>query len=66
MLGKCGIVPQEDVDTIKDGLHKVLHRMRRGEVEFSISDEDIHMNIEKAADGRGRSCRRQAAYRTQS
>jgi argininosuccinate lyase len=47
MLGKCGIVPQADVDTIKDGLNKVLARMRRGEVEFSISDEDIHMNIEK-------------------
>ena len=47
MLGKCGIVPEADVDVIKDGLYKVLARMRRGEVEFSISDEDIHMNIEK-------------------
>ncbi len=47
MLGKCGIVPMADVDTIKDGLYKVLARMRRGEVEFSIADEDIHMNIEK-------------------
>jgi argininosuccinate lyase len=47
MLGKCGIVPQADVDTIMDGLNKVLHRIRRGEVEFSISDEDIHMNVEK-------------------
>ena len=47
MLGKCGILPQEDVDTIIDGLHKVLGRMRRGEVEFSIGNEDIHMNVEK-------------------
>jgi len=47
MLGKCGIVPQADVDIIKDGLNKVLDRLRQGEVEFSISDEDIHMNIEK-------------------
>ncbi|MEX2416347.1 MAG: argininosuccinate lyase [Paenibacillaceae bacterium] len=47
MLGKCGIVPQADVDMIKDGLNKILDRMRRGEVEFSISDEDIHMNVEK-------------------
>lgn len=47
MLGKCGIVPQADVDTIKMGLNKVLDRMRKGEVEFSVSDEDIHMNIEK-------------------
>ena len=47
MLGKCGILPQEDVDRIVDGLHSVLGRMRRGEVEFSIADEDIHMNVEK-------------------
>lgn len=48
MLGKCGILPQDDVDKITDGLHLVLNRIRRGEQEFSISDEDIHMNIEKA------------------
>lgn len=47
MLGKCGIIPQEDADTIKGGLHTVLERIRRGEIEFSVSDEDIHMNIEK-------------------
>jgi argininosuccinate lyase len=47
MLGKCGIIPMDDVDRIKEGLHKVLGMIRRGEVEFSISDEDIHMNIEK-------------------
>jgi argininosuccinate lyase len=47
MLGKCGILPADDVDTIKDGLHKVFNMIRRGEVEFSIGDEDIHMNIEK-------------------
>ncbi|WP_438447364.1 argininosuccinate lyase [Gorillibacterium sp. sgz5001074] len=48
MLGKCGILPLEDVEKITDGLHLVLNRIRRGEQEFSISDEDIHMNIEKA------------------
>lgn len=47
MLGKCGIVPQDDVETIKDGLLKIQMRIMRGEVEFEISDEDIHMNIEK-------------------
>ena len=46
MLGKCGIVPAEDVETIKAGLNKVLERIREG-IEFSVSDEDIHMNIEK-------------------
>jgi argininosuccinate lyase len=47
MLGKCGIVPQEDVETIKKGLLDVLEKIRSGEIEYSISDEDIHMNIEK-------------------
>src|SRR5690606_4085760 len=47
MLGKCGIIPQEDADKIIEGLHTVLGRMRRGEASFSIADEDIHMNIEK-------------------
>ncbi|GGA43523.1 argininosuccinate lyase [Paenibacillus physcomitrellae] len=47
MLGKCGIVPQEDVETIKKGLLNVLEKIRSGEIEYSVSDEDIHMNIEK-------------------
>nr|WP_221224136.1 argininosuccinate lyase [Paenibacillus cellulositrophicus] len=47
MLGKCGIVPQEDVETIKAGLQTVLDKIRRGEIEFSVADEDIHMNVEK-------------------
>lgn len=48
MLGKCGILPAADVETIKGGLLQVLERIRKGEIEFSVSDEDIHMNIEKA------------------
>ncbi|AJY74496.1 argininosuccinate lyase [Paenibacillus beijingensis] len=48
MLGKQGILPAEDVETIKGGLQRVLERIRKGELEFSVSDEDIHMNIEKA------------------
>jgi argininosuccinate lyase len=47
MLGKQGILPAEDVETIKDGLHRTLLKIQRGEIEFSVSDEDIHMNIEK-------------------
>jgi len=48
MLGKQGILPAEDVETIKAGLQRVLERIKRGELEFSIADEDIHMNIEKS------------------
>lgn len=47
MLGKCGIIPQEDADRIREGLLTILQRLRDGKVEFSVSDEDIHMNIEK-------------------
>lgn len=48
MLAKCGIVPEADAERIKEGLLKVQKRIQRGEMEFSVSDEDIHMNIEKA------------------
>jgi len=48
MLGKQGILPAEDVEQIQDGLHRVLQRIKRGEIEFAIADEDIHMNIEKS------------------
>lgn len=48
MLAKCGIVPEADAERIKEGLLKVQERIQRGEMEFSVSDEDIHMNIEKA------------------
>lgn len=47
MLAKCGIVPEEDAARIKEGLQSVLEKIRRGELEYSVSDEDIHMNIEK-------------------
>ncbi|GBF77456.1 argininosuccinate lyase [Paenibacillus sp. 598K] len=47
MLGKQCILPAEDVEKIKDGLKRVLQRLQQGDIEFSISNEDIHMNIEK-------------------
>lgn len=47
MLGRQGIIPAEDAEAIREGLLKVRDRIRKGEIEFSISDEDIHMNIEK-------------------
>ncbi|SFL90072.1 argininosuccinate lyase [Paenibacillus sp. 1_12] len=48
MLGTCGILPLEDVEKIKNGLLKVQSKIRQGEIEFTVGDEDIHMNIEKA------------------
>jgi argininosuccinate lyase len=46
MLGKCGILPAEDVAAIVRGLLAIRQRIRQGEVTFSVAHEDIHMNIE--------------------
>jgi argininosuccinate lyase len=47
MLGRCGIIPQEDADTIAAGLLRLREKWELGKIEFSVSDEDVHMNLEK-------------------
>ncbi|MBO8164338.1 MAG: argininosuccinate lyase [Brevibacillus sp.] len=47
MLGKCGILPMEEVKQIIAGLKKVKEKIERGQVTFLVAHEDIHMNIEK-------------------
>jgi argininosuccinate lyase len=47
MLGKQGILTEEETDTIKQGLAILLERAEAGELAFSVEHEDIHMNIEK-------------------
>ncbi|WP_461202154.1 argininosuccinate lyase [Anoxybacillus sp. TBDG-1] len=47
MLGECGILPKEDVETIKKGLTKLLEKAKNEELSFSVAYEDIHLNIEK-------------------
>ncbi|MSM39244.1 MAG: argininosuccinate lyase [Geobacter sp.] len=46
MLGKQGIIPMEDVLAIEKGLQEILLQIEAGTFDFSISLEDIHMNIE--------------------
>lgn len=46
MLGRQGIIPQEDVVAIVGGLEAILAQIEAGEFDFSVSLEDIHMNIE--------------------
>jgi argininosuccinate lyase len=46
MLGEQGIIPQESVEEIVTGLKAILNDIEDGEVEFSLDNEDIHMNIE--------------------
>ncbi|MCC3356432.1 argininosuccinate lyase [Bacillus sp. REN16] len=47
MLGKCGIVSTEEADTIKSGLLTLLEKAKNNELEYSVANEDIHLNIEK-------------------
>jgi argininosuccinate lyase len=47
MLGECGIIPMEDAQKIKDGVLSIKKLVDDHKVEFSVEDEDIHMNIEK-------------------
>ncbi|MBN2259508.1 MAG: argininosuccinate lyase [Clostridiales bacterium] len=47
MLEKIGIVNSEECDLIKTGLRDILLDIENGDIEFSISDEDIHMFIER-------------------
>lgn len=47
MLGECGIIPLEDAEQIRKGLLSIREMVENNEVEFSIEDEDIHMNVER-------------------
>jgi len=46
MLGKQGIIPQEDSELIVKTLGEILKDIEDGKVEFTVDAEDIHMNIE--------------------
>ncbi|MBR5288655.1 MAG: argininosuccinate lyase [Clostridia bacterium] len=47
MLGKQGIIPQEDADKIVEGLKAIMADVADGKVLFELDAEDIHMNVEK-------------------
>lgn len=47
MLGETGIISKDESSQIVAGLKKILGRWEKGELEFRLSDEDIHMNIER-------------------
>ncbi len=47
MLGKQGLLSQEEVESIIKGLQEIKEEIERGKFTFNISDEDIHMAIEK-------------------
>ncbi len=46
MLGRQGIIPISDADSIKKGLQTILAEMESGSFQFKTELEDVHMNIE--------------------
>ena len=46
MLGRQQIIPEVDVKPIVTGLEQIKTEIERGEFNFSVALEDIHMNIE--------------------
>ena len=47
MLGRQGIIPENDSRLIASALKDILADIEAGKVEFLVDAEDIHMNIEK-------------------
>ncbi|MBD8015637.1 argininosuccinate lyase [Planococcus wigleyi] len=47
MLSACGILPEEDANLILSGLKTLKQKAQDGDLEFSVSNEDIHLNLEK-------------------
>lgn len=46
MLGRQGIVSEEEAEKIIAGLEKIREKIKSGEIVFDVNDEDIHMGIE--------------------
>ncbi|AQS58016.1 argininosuccinate lyase [Desulforamulus ferrireducens] len=47
MLGKVGVISQEEAAEIVRGLQELLEEIESGQVEFDVAAEDIHMNVEQ-------------------
>ncbi len=48
MLGKQGIIPEEDAEKIIKGLQEIKKEIEEGKFQWKKELEDVHMNIEKA------------------
>lgn len=46
MLKKCEIIPADDADQIIAGLQDLQKELAAGKLEFTVANEDIHMNME--------------------
>ncbi len=48
MLAQQGILTQSEGEAIVNGLEQIRHRIDQGEFQWSVSLEDVHMNVEAA------------------
>ncbi|EMR12191.1 argininosuccinate lyase [Methylophaga lonarensis MPL] len=46
MLAKVGVLSEKEREQIISGLQQIMQEIERGEFEWSIAQEDVHMNIE--------------------
>lgn len=46
MLGKTGIISEKDAAEISQGLLQVKEKLAAGDYQFTIENEDVHLNIE--------------------
>lgn len=47
MLGKQGIITDQEALRLVEGLESVLQDIEKGNIDFEVDAEDIHMNVEK-------------------
>lgn len=47
MLNHCGILTQDEANSILSGLKEVLAEFESGDIKWDAADEDIHMLVEK-------------------
>ncbi|MFN4896284.1 MAG: argininosuccinate lyase [Pseudomonadota bacterium] len=47
MLGETGCISKDDAQLLVSGLRKISEKLKQGSMDFSLADEDIHMNIER-------------------
>ncbi|RSL34277.1 argininosuccinate lyase [Salibacterium salarium] len=47
MLAACDILTTDEASTIKTGLETLLEKAKKDELDYSVQNEDIHLNLEK-------------------
>ena len=52
MLGRQGIISQQDVDDIHKGLHSILEDLHSGALEIDPNAEDVHTFVEQTLTAR--------------